>query len=306
MNLSVRGVKRNLRRGKLIGKSGGLREMISKAKRKNLISKAVLYVVLILGAVIFVFPVFWMLITALKTRAEVITYPIQWLPKVPRWENFVEAVKSFPIVRLTGNTLFLAAVNVIGTLLSCTMVAYAFSRLQWPGRDTWFMVLLATMMMPGVCTMIPQFIMYKNFGWIDTYLPLTIPSFTASAGNVFLIRQFFRTIPNDLSEGARIDGAGHLRIYSQIVMPLCRPVVIMIGINTFMWTWNDFQGPLLYLNDANLYTITYGLRTFQSKNSTDWSLLMAAALLISVPTIALFLSCQKYFIEGIVMSGLKE
>ena len=279
--------------------------MRSRAKRKRVISKAFLYLILVLGAMIFLFPICWMLVTALKTREEVMTYPMQWLPEVPQWGNFARAITAFPILLYLRNTLFLVVFNLMGTVLSCTLVAYAFSRLRWPGRDVWFMVLLGTMMMPGVCTMIPSFIMYRNFGWIDTYLPLIVPSFTASAGNVFLIRQFFRTIPNELSESAKIDGASHLRIYSQIIMPLCSPVVVMVAVGTFMWTWNDFQGPLLYLNDNNLYTITYGLRTFQTQNSTDWSLLMAAALVISAPTIILFLSCQKYFIEGIVMSGLK-
>lgn len=279
--------------------------MKSKTKRKKLIGKGVIYTILIMGSILFLFPIFWMISTALKTRAEVITYPIQWLPKKPQWGNFVDAVKAFPILRYIANTLFLVVVNVIGTVLSCTLVAYGFSRLKWRGRDVWFMVLLGTMMMPGVCTMIPSFIMYKNFGWVDTYLPLIVPSFTASAGNVFLIRQFFTTIPNELSESAKIDGANHLRIYAQIIMPLCSPVVVMIAVSTFMWVWNDFQGPLLYLSDNNLYTVTYGLRTFQSKNGSDWSMLMAAALAISVPTVALFLSCQKYFVEGIVLSGLK-
>ena len=277
------------------------------ARQKKKIGTFIKYVFLVLGAFFILFPIFWMILTSLKERGEAIKIPPVFFPKVPKWENYPNALAGFPFLRYLGNTLLLVVINLVGTVLSSTLVAYAFSRMEWPGRSKWFWLMLSTMMIPGVCTMIPTFIMYRNYGWIDTYLPLTIPSFCGSAGNIFLLRQFYTTIPDALSESARMDGAGELRIWGTIVVPLCKPIIAMFALGTFMGTWNDFQGPLLYLNDPDKYTITYGLRAFQSKyfGGTHWGELMAAALVISLPTIIIFFCFQRYLIEGIVFSGLK-
>lgn len=277
------------------------------AREKKTIAMIAKYAILALGTVFFLLPIFWMFCTSLKNRQETMMIPPTLLPKVLRWENYPNALDGFPFLLYLRNTLLLVIINLVGTVLSSTLVAYAFSRMEWPGRSKWFWLMLSTMMIPGVCTMIPTYIMYRNYGWIDTYLPLTIPSFCGSAGNIFMLRQFYTTIPDALSESARMDGAGELRIWGNIVLPLCKPIIAMFAIGTFMGTWNDFQGPLMYLNDTNKYTITYGLRSFQSKyfGQTHWGELMAAALVISIPTIVLFFCFQRYLIEGIVFSGLK-
>lgn len=269
------------------------------------IKKPLAYIVLTTGAAVFMFPIFWMTCTALKSIEEIMTVPPTFIPRELHWENFAQALSSFPFWRYVGNTLFLVVLNFIGGTLSTTMVAYAFSRLQWRGRDKWFMLMLSTMMLPGVVTMIPTFIMFKNLGWVNTYLPLIVPSFTAGAFGVFLNRQYFRTIPMEMTESAKIDGAGHWRIYLQIMLPLSKPIIATFAISNFMGTWNDYMGPLLYLSDQKLYTVTYGLRTFQVDNSSIWNLLMAGALVISIPTIIAFFFSQKYFIESITLTGIK-
>lgn len=276
-------------------------------KQKKKVAVCVKYALLLIGAMFFMFPIFWMFCTSLKDKAEIIQVPFTVLPTELHWENYPNALANFPLVQYLKNTLLLVVVNVVGTVLSSTLVAYAFSRMEWPGRAGWFWLMLSTMMIPGVCTMIPTYIMFRNYGWLDTYLPLTIPSFCAGAGNVFLLRQFYTTIPDALADSAKMDGAGHLRIWSNIMMPLCKPIIAMMAVGTFMSVWNDFQGPLLYLNDTNKYTVTYGLRSFQVKyfGGTHYGELMAAALVISIPTIIMFLCFQKHLIKGIVFSGLK-
>ncbi len=274
-------------------------------KYRKVVWKIAVYTILIIGALLFLFPVLWMLSTALKDPQEVMSMPPVMIPKAWRWSNFVDALNAFPFLRYLANTLFIVVVNSFGALFSASLVGYAFGRLKWPGRDIWFMILIGTMMLPGIVTMIPTFIMFRNLGWINTYLPLLVPTFCGSAFNIFLMRQFFRTIPMDLSESAKIDGCSEIRIFGQIILPLCKPALLTIAINTFMGAWNDYMGPLLYLNDTDKYTITYGLRAFQMQYDTDWNLLMAASLVITLPTLILFFTCQKYFVEGITLTGIK-
>lgn len=224
-----------------------------------------------------------------------------------RWGNFgkaVEAMKMFPTY--LKNTLVLCVLTVIGTVCSSTLVAYGFSRIEWPGRDKVFLVVMATMMIPFPVVMVPLFTMYKDLGWIGTLKPLWVPTFFAGAFNVFLLRQFFRTIPKGLSESAKIDGCSELRIFWQIILPLARPAITVVALFQFMGTWNDFLGPLIYLTDQEDFTLALGLQFFQSKTGgTQWHYLMAASTLVVLPVIALFFLAQKTFIEGISMSGLK-
>ena len=225
----------------------------------------------------------------------------------PRWTNFGNAIRAMGhFWRYLANTVLLCVLNVIGMVLSSAMVAYGFSRIQWRGRETMFLLLLATMMIPFAVTMVPLYAMFRALGWIGTLRPLWVPAFFASAFNVFLLRQFFRTIPQELSEAARIDGCGEFRIFWQIVLPLCRPALVVVGLFTFLATWNDFLGPLIYLTDERDFTLALALKSMQQRSGlTDWHYLMAASTLIILPVIALFLAAQRSFVEGIATTGGK-
>ena len=225
----------------------------------------------------------------------------------PRWENFGEAINQmehFPDYLM--NTLTLCVLTVIGSVFSCSLVAYGFSRINWMGRDKMFIVVLATMMIPFPVVMVPLYSLFKEFGWIGSLKPLWVPTFFAGAFNVFLLRQFFMSIPKDLSDAARVDGCSEWRIYLQIILPLAKPALMVVALFQFMATWNDFLGPLLFLTDQEDFTLALGLQFFQSKHGgTPWHYLMAASSLIVLPVIVLFFFTQKTFIEGISMSGLK-
>lgn len=225
----------------------------------------------------------------------------------PRWENFgnaIRAMKYFPLY--LKNTLILCFLTVLGTVFSSSLAAYGFSRIQWRGRNKVFIVALATMMIPFPVVMVPIYCMFRWLGWIGTLRPLWVGSFFAGAFNVFLLRQFFMTIPKDLSDAARIDGCSELRIYWQIMLPLCRPALMVVALFQFMFTWNDFLGPLIYLTDQKTFTLALGLQFFQSQHGgTEWHYLMAASTLVALPIIVLFFFTQKTFIEGISMTGLK-
>lgn len=273
---------------------------------KYRIGRILIYLVIIGGAIIFLFPFFWMISTSLKTPVEIATTPPVWIPEKFQWKNYVDALSYFPFWRYLANTLFLVFMNVTGTLISSSLVGYAFARLRWPGRDMWFKILISTMMLPAVVTMIPQFILFRKLNWLNTYLPLIVPAFTGSATNIFLLRQFFKTIPNSLSECARLDGCSEFRIFAQIILPLCKPVLATVGITTFMFTWNDFLGPLLYINDKMMYTLSYGLRTFQIQSDSKWHLTMAASVVVAFPSLVMFFLGQKHFVEGVTLTGMKE
>ncbi len=225
----------------------------------------------------------------------------------PRWENFGGAIRSmhyFP--RYLGNTLLLCLLNVVGAVSSSALAAYGFSRIDWWGRDRVFIVALGTMMIPFPVVMVPLYSLFRAMGWIGTLQPLWIGSFCAGAFNVFLLRQFFRTIPQDITEAARIDGCSEFRILWQIILPLCRPALVVVGLFTFLGTWNDFLGPLLYLTDQKDFTLALGLQCYQSQSGgTEWHYLMAASTIVILPVIVLFILAQRGFIEGISMTGIK-
>jgi len=226
---------------------------------------------------------------------------------VPRWSNFggaIKAMRHFP--RYLANTLLLCILNVLGTVISSSLAAYGFSRIDWRGRDRVFLVAMGTMMIPFPVVMVPLYSLFRAMGWIGTLQPLWVGSFCAGAFNVFLLRQFFRTIPQDLTEAARIDGCSEFRILWQIILPLCRPALVVVGLFTFLGTWNDFLGPLLYLTDQKDFTLALGLQCYQSQSGgTEWHYLMAASTLVILPVIVLFLLAQRSFIEGISMTGVK-
>lgn len=227
----------------------------------------------------------------------------------PRWENYSEALKFLPPethygLTFLGNTLFLTFMTVVGTLLSSSLVAYSFARLQWPGKNLLFVVLLATMMIPGAVTMMPQFLIFRSLGWIDTLKPLWVPAFFGSAFNIFLLRQFFMSIPTELEDAAKIDGCGPLGIYWRIMLPQVKPALAAIGIMSVMGAWNNFQGPLIYLSSPEKMTLAYALQLYQQQHGGEPGLLMAASTLVVLPIIVLFFFTQRYFIEGVSLSGL--
>jgi multiple sugar transport system permease protein len=226
----------------------------------------------------------------------------------PRWSNFPSAITVMGhFWRYLGNTVILCVLNVVGMVFSSSLVAYGFSRIEWRGRDGVFLVLLATMMIPFPVTMVPLYALFRELGWIGTLRPLWVTAFFASAFNVFLLRQFFRTIPKELSEAARIDGCSEFRIFWQIVLPLCRPALAVVALFTFLGTWNDFLGPLIYLTDERDFTLALALKSMQQKSAlTDWHYLMAASTLVILPIIALFLAAQRTFVEGIALTGSKS
>ena len=278
----------------------------SSLRRASAAYAVTVYALLAVGGLAFLFPLFWMLSTSLKVDSQIFTHPPQWLPDPVRWRNYVDAVEYFPFWLYLRNSVFVTVSVVFGQVLSSAFVAYGFSRLRWPGRDALFLVVLATMMIPGQVTMIPQFTLFTQMGWIDTFWPLIVPSFFGGgAFNVFLFRQYFRTIPRDYNDAARIDGAGELRIFFSIILPQAKPAVATASIFAFLWTWNDFMGPVIYLHSPERFTLPIGLRAFQQQTGTEWDMLMAASLVVMLPVIALFFLLQRYFIQGMAMSGLK-
>ncbi len=227
----------------------------------------------------------------------------------PRWENYSEALAYLPAEThygavFLGNTLFLTAMQVLGTLVGSSLVAFAFSRLKWPGRDLWFVVLLATMMIPGAVTMMPRFLIFRSLGWIDTLQPLWVPAFFGSAFHIFFLRQFFMSIPTELEDAAKIDGCGPFGVYFKIMLPLVKPALAAIAIMATLGAWNDFQGPLIYLSSPERMPLAYALQLYQSQHGGEPGLLMAASTLVVMPIIVLFFFTQRYFIEGVSLSGL--
>ncbi len=274
---------------------------------------ALAWLILVALSVMWLVPFLWMLSTSLKDARDV--FSTNWIPANPTLQNFIDAFSFGAWGQWALNTIIIAVVAVIGKVLSTSLVAYSFARLRWPGRDWVFSLVLATMMLPGVVTMIPQFILFAKlpaFGfqgsptWVNTFLPLTVPAFTADAFFIFLLRQFMRGIPMDLSEAAKIDGASELRIWWSIVMPLSKPALAAIAIFTFQGAWEDFMGPLLYLQSENLYTLQLGLRQFEfaAGGAPAWNQLMAASLVVMLPVVIIFILFQRYFIEGVTLTGM--
>ncbi|WP_420889767.1 carbohydrate ABC transporter permease [Enterococcus mediterraneensis] len=244
-----------------------------------------------------------MVFTSLKPMEEIVQFPPTFFPETIHWGNYAEAIRSFPFWQYVKNTLFITTLVVIGNVLSNSFIAYGFAKLNFPGKKIFFALVLSTMMIPGFVTMIPQYVLFSKIGWVGTYLPLIVPSFFGSAFNIFLMRQFYLSINDELIEAAEMDGANHLYIWSHLMIPLTKPALITIAINSFNAAWNDFLGPLLYIQDQDKYTLQIGLQVFQNQSTTQWNYLMAGATLVLLPTILLFFFAQKYFIEGMDLTG---
>lgn len=258
----------------------------------------------VLGAV-FLFPFFWLVSTSLKTNQEIFQWPPSLLPQAAQWSNYARAVRAFPFLRYLANTLCITGLSVVGSVVSSSLVAYGFAKVRWPGRDALFIVLLATMMLPFQVTMVPLFVLFKSLGWIDTFAPLVVPSFFAGAFYVFLLRQFYLTIPEELSEAAVMDGASHAQIFLRIILPLTKPAMAAVALFQFVASWTDFLGPLIYLQDESKFTLQLGLQMFFGQHYSEWSLIMATAVLIALPLIVVFFLTQRTFIEGIALTGLR-
>lgn len=253
--------------------------------------------------IILIIPLLWMVFTSLKPMEEIVRYPPTFFPEKIVWENYLDTIAAFPFWRYARNTLFITVLVVIGNVLSNSFIAYGFAKLDFPGKKLMFALVLSTMMIPGFVTMIPQYVLFSKIGWVGTYLPLIVPSFFGNAFNIFLMRQFYLSINNELIEAAEIDGANHLYIWSHLMLPLTKTALITIAINSFNAAWNDFLGPLLYIQDQEKYTLQIGLQVFQNQATTQWNYLMAGATLVLIPTILLFFFAQRYFIEGMDLTG---
>lgn len=270
------------------------------------ISQAIKYAVMIGLSAIFMIPLIWLVSSSLKTQGQVFAYPPVWIPDPVQWSNYAEALRRAPLLQWLWNTTVITVFSIIGTVISSSMVAFGFARLRFPGRNALFILLLSTMMLPQVVTLIPRFIMFRYMGWLDTFLPLIVPTFFGGgAFNIFLVRQFYLTIPKDFDEAARIDGASNWQIWRLILVPLSAPVLIAIGIFSFVAHWNEFLLPLIYLFSERKKVLALGLRAFINPADASWHISMAASMFLVVPIMLLFFFGQRYFIRGVVMTGIQ-
>jgi multiple sugar transport system permease protein len=250
-------------------------------------------------------PFLWMFSTSLKEEGKVFEYPIRWIPEPIEWSNYVTVLTEAPMFGGLMNTLIIILPPMVVGLLTSALAAYAFAKLRFPGREVLFIALLTTMMIPGVVTMIPTFILFKSIGWLDSWNPLMIPGMFGSAACVFFLRQYFRTIPSELEDAAKIDGLNPFGVFVRIMLPLSKPALAAQGIFGFLGGYNDFLGPLIYINSPEKFTLQLVLASFQGYYVSNWTLIMAGSVLALIPTVILFFFAQRYFVEGITMTGLK-
>jgi multiple sugar transport system permease protein len=269
------------------------------------VRKAFIHAVLIVAGAFFLSPFLWMVSTSLKVNSELFQWPPVWIPRTLAWSNYPDAINYIPFFKYLWNTLTIAGLATVAVLCSCPLVAYSLARIPWRGARPLFAVTLLVMMLPYQVTMIPIFITFKQFGWVGTNIPLWLPAFFGAPFFVFLLRQFFLGLPKELEDAARIDGASELRIYWQIMLPLCRPALLTIALFQFMGSWTDYQGPLIYLSDESQYTLMLGIQGFKSQHSAEWQMMMATLVMITFPIIVLYFLVQKAFIRGITFSGIK-
>jgi multiple sugar transport system permease protein len=274
--------------------------------------RILLYLVAVGLAAMFGFPLFWTVMSSLKTPAEMASFPPPWLPAAPQWANYAEVLilPRIPVIQWAMNSVWLVVLVTLGVVITASLVAYSLARFEYRGRDLLFMITLATLMLPAQVTLIPQFVLFFNFGWVDTLLPLWVPAWFGGGGfAIFLMRQFMLTLPKDLDEAALIDGAGFFRIFWSILLPLCKPALATLAIITVIDAWSDFLGPLIYLNSPEKFTLSVGLRFFVNAPDVGGEpmdhLIMAACVLYMLPMILIFFLFQRFFVQGIVMSGIK-
>lgn len=282
------------------------------APPRRQLGRALVSLMLAVTGLLFAVPMIWAVLSALKTAQEIAVFPPVMVPAQPKWDNFIQVWREVPFFNFWQNTMIVAVLSVIGDVFMAVTVAYGFSRFRFPGRDTLFLLVISTLLLPPEVTLIPQFIMFRSVGLLDTLTALILPSFLAtSVFSIFLMRQFFLTIPRDLDEAAMIDGAGTLRILWQILVPLVKPGITTVALFSFLYHWNDFIRPLIFLNTPEKFTLSLGLRYFQKSVATGGglpqdNLLMAAAVMMTLPVMLLFFFSQRYFIQGSAMSGIKR
>lgn len=282
--------------------------------RMPVVKRILLYVVLYGGAAVCIVPFYWLVRSSLMDMNQIFAYPLVFIPDPFRFDNYIEAMTALPFGRYFINTFTIVILSVAGIIVSCSLSAYGLSRMEWRGREFVFALIMSSIMLPFFATLIPSFVMWKYLGFINTYVPLILPSwfgvgvasvFGGGMFNIFLLRQFFKSLPKELDEAAFMDGAGHFTIYMKIVLPLSKPALISTGLFTFLNTWNDFIGPLIFLNGETKYTLQLGLRTYIGMYTAQWHLLMAAATVVIIPVVIVFLLGQRYFVEGIATTGIK-
>lgn len=273
---------------------------------QRLITNVISHTFLITGALIMIVPFIWMLSTSFKSPGKTFVYPPEWIPQPFVWQNYVEMWNALPFNQFFLNSIKISTLATIGQLVTCSMGGFAFSALRFKGRDFLFLVLIATLMIPYQVTLIPTFILFSKIGWVGTHLPLWVPAFWGGAFGTFLLRQFYLTIPIELAESARIDGANIFQIFTHIYLPLSKPALATLGIFTFMWSWNDLLNPLIYVSELKQLTLTVGLSFFQNQYGGKWTLMMAGAVVSILPILLIFFFAQKYFIQGIAMTGIKR
>ena len=273
--------------------------------RRKDVNKLLAHVALITLSIIFSLPFLWLLSTSLKPDDQIFTFPPVWIPNPPIFSHYSRGLNFIPFGLYLKNTLIYCGLSVAGTVISSSLVAYSLARIRWRGRSVLFGIIVAVLIVPSQVTIIPQFLIFKQLGWIDSLWPLIVPHFFGVPFFIFLLRQFFLTIPLELGEAAKIDGASEWQIYSRVLMPLAKPVLATVGLFTFLNTWNDFLGPLIYLNSEDNYTLSIGLAMFQGQYTSLWGPLMAVTTVMTVPIIVLFFFAQRTFIQGITLTGIK-
>lgn len=286
---------------------GGIRGWLRSAKLQKRVSVGASLLILSAGLVFFLFPIYWMIIASLKTLDEVFLFPPSWWPSKLQWQNYREALTFMPFGRYALNTILVTSANVVGIVLSCSLVAFAFARLRAKARDVLFLFVLSTMMLPPQVTMIPVYILFQRLGMVDTYWPLVLPAFFATSPfSVFLLRQFFMTVPKELDEAALIDGCSYFGIWWRVMLPAAKPALLTVALFTFTAQWNDLLGPLIYLNSYEKLTLALGLANFRAMyGATPWHLLMAASIVVVAPCLVVYGFSQRYFMQGIVITGTK-
>ncbi|PRX60217.1 carbohydrate ABC transporter membrane protein 2 (CUT1 family) [Cohnella sp. SGD-V74] len=275
------------------------------SSRKFPLSTIPIYVLLVIGAGVMILPFLWMISTSLKGQGSMFDYPPRLIPRPVQWDNYYRAWTTLPVGLAYLNSLKIALLVTAGSLLTSSMAGYAFAKMKFLAKQPLFVVLLMTMMIPGQVTLIPMFMWFSQINWVDTHWPLILPPILSNAFGVFLLRQFMAAIPNELEDAGKIDGLNPWQSYWKIMLPNCKPALAALGIFTFMGNWNNFLTPLIYLNDQNKFTLPLIISSFKGLYTTDWPLLMAASCISLVPVLIVYLFAQRYFIEGITLSGLK-
>lgn len=279
---------------------------LSSKKVKQALRKVVIFLIVLAGALAFVLPFIWMLSSSLKAESKLFTIPPQWIPSPVKWDNFIKSLTVLPFQVYYRNTAIITVSTIIGDVFTAALVAYGFARFRFRGRNVLFILVLSTIMLPPQVTIIPRFILFRWLKWIDTFVPIILPAFLGgSAFYIFLLRQFFLTIPKELDDAAKIDGLGPLRIFTMIILPMSKPALAIIAIFSFLFNWNDFWHPLVFLSSEEHYTVALGLYSLQGHFFSTVSLLMAAAVMAMLPCLILFFFAQKYFIQGVVITGVK-